>query len=99
METLNFTKEVGRIEKPTQNLGFLAKEVLSFKEALALLDISASMLYKLTHKRAINFYKPSGKLIYFKKEDLINWMLGNKHETCEEVSNQLFENLKMRRVW
>lgn len=85
-------------ERLNQDLGFLAKEVLSFKEALALLDISASMLYKLTHKRAINFYKPSGKLIYFKKEDLINWMLGNKQETCVDVSTQLFENLKLRRA-
>jgi excisionase family DNA binding protein len=91
-------KEVITMKKGNPNLGFLAKEVLSFKEALAMLDISASMLYKLTHKRAINFYKPSGKLIYFKKEDLINWMLGNKHETCKEVSNQLFENLKLRRA-
>jgi excisionase family DNA binding protein len=91
-------KEKGRTENLPQNLGFLAKEVLSFKEALALLDISASMLYKLTHKRAINFYKPSGKLIYFKKEDLTNWMLGNKQETCVDISNQLFENLKLKRA-
>jgi excisionase family DNA binding protein len=98
MIDISNVNEKGRIENLPQNLGFLAKEVLSFKEALALLDISASMLYKLTHKRAINFYKPNGKLIYFKKEDLIGWMLGNKQETCIEVSNQLFENLKLRRA-
>ncbi|PVX46160.1 excisionase family DNA binding protein [Flavobacterium sp. 103] len=98
MDNINFIKEMKGTERLNQDLGFLAKEVLSFKEALALLDISASMLYKLTHKRAINFYKPSGKLIYFKKEDLINWMLGNKQETCVDVSTQLFENLKLRRA-
>ena len=98
MIDISNVNEKGRIENLPQNLGFLAKEVLSFKEALALLDISASMLYKLTHKRAINFYKPNGKLIYFKKEDLTNWMLGNKQETCVDVSTQLFENLKIRRA-
>lgn len=98
MIDISNVNEKGRIENLPQNLGFLAKEVLSFKEALALLDISASMLYKLTHKRAINFYKPNGKLIYFKKEDLTNWMLGNKQETCVDVSTQLFENLKLRRA-
>lgn len=74
-------------QKSTLSPGWLAKEVLSFKEALALLDISASMLYKLTHQRAISFYKPNGKLIYFRKEDLLNWMLSNKQPSNDEVNS------------
>ncbi|MFK7113120.1 helix-turn-helix domain-containing protein [Flavobacterium oreochromis] len=94
MQNLNFATEVGNIEEPTQNLGWLAKEVLSFKEALALLDVSASMLYKLTHQRAISFYKPNGKLIYFKREDLMNWMLSNKQPSNEEIKKEVINNLK-----
>lgn len=85
------------IEEPTQKLGWLAKEALSFKEALALLDVSASMLYKLTHQRVISFYKPNGKLIYFKREDLMNWMLSNKQSSNEEIKNEVFNNLKMKK--
>jgi excisionase family DNA binding protein len=80
--------------KTTLIPGWLAKEVLSFKEALALLDISASMLYKLTHQRAISFYKPNGKLIYFKKQDLLDWMLSNKQPSNGEVSLEFLNNLK-----
>ncbi|MCO6147397.1 helix-turn-helix domain-containing protein [Flavobacterium sp. NRK1] len=80
--------------KITLTPGWLAKEVLSFKEALALLDISASMLYKLTHQRAISFYKPNGKLIYFKKEDLLSWMLSNKQPSNDEVSSDFLNKLK-----
>ena len=95
MNQIKIDFEVGENE-PTQNLGFLAKEVLTFKEALALLGVSSSMLYKLTHKRAIPFYKPSGKLIYFKKEDLMNWMLSNKTPSNEEIKNEVLNNLKKK---
>lgn len=86
------------IESNIQNLGWLGKEILTFQEALALLGISASMLYKLTHQRAIPFYKPNGKLIYFKKEDLINWMLSNKQPSTEEITGELFNNLKLKKA-
>jgi excisionase family DNA binding protein len=94
MKNFKFTTEEGNIEEPTQNLGWLAKEVLSFKEALALLDVSASMLYKLTHQRAISFYKPNGKLIYFKREDLMNWMLSNKQPSNEEIKSEVINSFK-----
>lgn len=71
----------------------LSKEVLNFKEAMNLLGISASMLYKLTHKRTISFYKPNGKLIYFKKEDLLSWMLSNKNPSNTEVHNNVISKL------
>ncbi|PZD77462.1 helix-turn-helix domain-containing protein [Mesonia sp. K7] len=78
-----------------ENKNWFAKEVLSFKEALKLLDISASTLYKLTHKKAITYYKPSGKMIYFKRVDLINWMLQNKQTSTREVKQQMFNQLKI----
>lgn len=94
MNNFNLTTDVGVVEEPTQNLGWLAKEVLNFKEALALLGVSSSMLYKLTHQRAISFYKPSGKLIYFKRVDLMNWMLSNKQPSNEEIKKEIFNKLK-----
>lgn len=80
-------------DSPTEQMGWLAKEVLSFKEALAMLDVSASTLYKLTHKRAITYYKPNGKLIYFKKADLVEWMLQNKQPSTKEVKEIVLNKL------
>lgn len=89
------TKEISETRKMVQSSDYSTKEVLTFKEASALLGVSNSMLYKLTHKRAITFYKPNGKLIYFKRADLLNWMLSNKEEALEESNinfiNQLIE--------
>ncbi|MCB0745874.1 MAG: helix-turn-helix domain-containing protein [Ignavibacteriae bacterium] len=84
-------------ETPTEQMGWLAKEVLSFKEALAMLDVSASTLYKLTHKRAITYYKPNGKLIYFKRADLMEWMLQNKQSSSKEVKERMFNQLKKQK--
>ena len=89
--------KISNDESDEQISGLFAKEVLTFKEALALLGISASTLYKLTHQRAITFYKPNGKLIYCKRADLTNWMLQNKQESIALSTNKFFNNLIERK--
>lgn len=63
----------------------MEKDILNFDEAAKYLGISKSMLYKMTAKRTICFYKPSGKLNYFKKEDLDNWLLSNRIAPQSEI--------------
>lgn len=92
----NLSSKENLQEKDWETTGYLTKEVLNFKEALVLLGISSSMLYKLTHKRTIPYYKPNGKLIYFKKSELLKWMLGNRISTTEEESDKMFNQLKKK---
>lgn len=47
---------------------------LSFTEAAAYLGFRPSYLYKLTYKKQIRFYKPSGKKLFFSKSDLDDWI-------------------------
>lgn len=56
----------------------LKKRFLNINEASAYLKISQSTLYKLTSTGKLEFYKPSGKLIYFERETLDNWITSNK---------------------
>jgi len=70
------------------------KEILSFKEALVYLDVSESFLYKLTHKKAIEFAKPNGGKIYFKKSDLDNWMLQSQSDSKRVLEDEIFNHLK-----
>jgi len=42
-------------------------------------------MYQHTASKKIPHYKPEGKLIYFKREDLDNWLLSNKVLTKEQV--------------
>ncbi|MBO9699932.1 MAG: helix-turn-helix domain-containing protein [Sporocytophaga sp.] len=53
---------------------------LSAKEASDFLRISKSNLYQLTRCNKLKFYKPNGKNLYFKKEDLIDYIKGGKDE-------------------
>ena len=48
----------------------LENKPLSFREACRYLDLSASYLYKLTHRKAIPYYKPTGKKIFFDRSQL-----------------------------
>lgn len=70
------------------------KEILSFREALIYLDISESFLYKLTSKKAIEFSKPNGGRIYFKKSDLDKWMLQNESTSTSELEQGILNHLK-----
>ena len=64
------------------------KEVLNADEAAKFLNVSKSHLYKLTMGRKIPHYKPLGKLIYFRKTELEQWLLANRCATDEELNEQ-----------
>jgi hypothetical protein len=52
-------------------------------------------MYKMTHKHEIPFYRPNGKLIFFEKAELLNWVRQNRNrsesETKEEANRHLSE--------
>ena len=59
------------------------KEVLTFNEAARYTGLSRSYLYKLTSSGKIPHFKPNGKMIYFNREQLENWLLRNQAEREE----------------
>ncbi|MER3318884.1 MAG: helix-turn-helix domain-containing protein [Allomuricauda sp.] len=73
----------------------MEKNILNLKEACEYTGFSKSHLYKLTHYRKIDHYKPNGKNIFFKKVDLEAYMLKGKREavpaseTDTETANYL----------
>ena len=61
------------------------KTVLTFEEAALYTGLSKSYLYKLTSTGGIPCYKPSGKILYFNKPELDEWMLQNRKATTSEL--------------
>lgn len=47
---------------------------LTFKEACAYLGYAPSYLYKLTYRKVIPHYKPTGKMIFFSKNEIDEWI-------------------------
>ena len=54
------------------------KTVLTAREACEYMGITESHLYKLTSRGRIPHYKPTGKLVYFDRSELDDWLLRNK---------------------
>lgn len=59
------------------------KEYLTFKQTAEFLGLSESYLYRLTSSQQIPFYRPMGKKIYFKINEVNDWIGRNKVDTLE----------------
>lgn len=80
-------KFYNKLEEISNNL-FLQKKVLSFDEACKYCCISKSKMYKHTSSNKIPYYKPEGKLIFFKKEELDTWLLRNRQSSIDELQRE-----------
>jgi excisionase family DNA binding protein len=66
---------------------------MSLKEAAGYLKISPSTLYKKTMNRTISFSKPGGKVIFFLKSDLDDYMMSNQFPSRKEIENNFLNSL------
>ena len=80
MSNLQIEEKLFHIENSISKLHIAVKHILSADEAAAFLGLKHSYLYKLTSDKKIKFFKPLGKLIYFRKEDLEDFLLQNPSE-------------------
>jgi excisionase family DNA binding protein len=65
-----------------------AKKALNLEEACAFTGMSKKTLYNLTSQHKIPYYKPTGKLLFFDKDELQEWMLQGRMVTEEEALKQ-----------
>lgn len=87
MDLSAILKKLDRIEKLIR----MNKTVLTIDETAEYTGLSRSYLYKLTAKGEIPFSKPRGKLIYFSKKKIDEWLLSNKHKSAQEIKNEALE--------
>lgn len=62
------------------------KPILTVDEVSRYLDLSPDYIYKMTHNREIPHYKPSGKKLYFKREEIDEWVLRHKVLSIDELN-------------
>jgi len=73
------------LQDELKKIGVAIKEVLNFAEAAIFLEMSESYLYKLTSAQKIPHYKPLGKLCYFNRFELQEWLMRNRINTVEDI--------------
>ena len=72
----------------TANIINTTKEVLTSDEAAMYMGISKSYLYKLTMLRKIPHFKPMGKMCYFNRLELEQWLQSNRIATDEAIASE-----------
>lgn len=63
------------------------KEVMTVDDVCEFLGFKKSYIYKLTHLRDIPYYKPEGKVLFFKRSEITDWVLRNRHKTVRELES------------
>ncbi len=72
----------------TANTIFCTKEVLTSNEAAQYMGISKSYLYKLTMLGKVPHFKPMGKMCYFNRLELEQWLQNNRVATNNEINQK-----------
>ena len=75
-----------------ENSIYTTKKVFTVQEACMYIGVSESMLYKLTASKEIPHYKPRGKMVYFAKEELDEWLLQNCEPTIDDANRMAAES-------
>ncbi len=76
-KTIQISKQLDQIQSLLKQKD---SKPLNFIEAAQYLSISHSTLYKLTYQRKIPCHKPTGKVLYFFKHELDEWISENGKE-------------------
>lgn len=90
MESINQTGK-------NENIHLNQKEVLTLNEACQYSGLSKSKMYKHTSSGQIAFYKPEGKFIYFKRTELEEWLLRNRHSSKVELEIEANRHLSRKK--
>ena len=84
----NILSKLEHIEKLLETQQAMQKQVLNFNDTCIYLELSQSHLYKLTSSGSIPHYKPNGKKLYFKREELDTWLLRNRSNSIDEIEQE-----------
>ncbi|MBW8522156.1 helix-turn-helix domain-containing protein [Chryseobacterium chendengshani] len=69
------------------NLEFL-RNIMTVKQLSLYTGLSEKHIYKLIFNRKIPHYKPGGKVIYFKKEDVDDYLFKNRISSNDEIETE-----------
>lgn len=74
------------------------RTLLSTTEAAAYLGMKRSYLYKLMMRRVIPYFKPNGKICFFDKDDLDQWLTNVRVASQAEIDAQAAQYITNKRM-
>ncbi|MFI3268275.1 MAG: helix-turn-helix domain-containing protein [Rikenellaceae bacterium] len=85
---INIEQRLEHLENALISTNINTKEVLTFDETANYTGLSKSYLYKLTSRKEIPHFKPTGKLVYFNRKEVETWLQDNRVSTTDEIQAQ-----------
>ena len=64
-------------------------DFINANELAELLGESKKTVYARVHNRQIPFYKPGGKILLFKLDEIQEWVKSGRHSTIEEIKQSV----------
>jgi len=65
------------------------KNILTVDEVISYTGFSQKQIYKLTSSRQIPHYKPSGRKLFFKKDEIDEWITQGRVKPLCELNEEL----------
>lgn len=78
----------GDVKPLSGDISINTKEVLTSDEVARYMGISKSYLYKLTMRNEIPHFKPMGKMCYFNRVEVEQWLQQNRVATTAEIADK-----------
>ena len=66
--------EHSEVSNLVASMRLASKPVLTARECAEYIGVSLKYLYQLTSKRQVPFFKPRGKMLYFKRSEIDLWL-------------------------
>lgn len=79
---------LGRIERILEDNRYNEAIFLNIDETSEFIKMKKSSIYQLVYQRKIPFYK-RGKILLFKKSELVRWIEEKKMDTLENLANKV----------
>ncbi|MCD1118100.1 helix-turn-helix transcriptional regulator [Chryseobacterium turcicum] len=79
--------KLNRIEKHI----FSLKPILNVEELAEYTGFKKSYIYKLVHSNSLPFSKPNGKILFFDKSKIDEWLLSNSSKSNIEIEQEAIE--------
>lgn len=73
------------------------KEVLTLNEVSLYTGLSKSYLHKLTASKQIPHFKPFGKIVFFNRDEIIDWLQQRRVETSKELDQRAADYLNLKK--
>lgn len=96
MTQIQLNQELNEIKKLIKDLYINNKDLLSSSDVLKILNISESLLFKLTSKKLLPHYKPTNGRLFFIKSELIDWVKEHRIHT-EKDAEELLKKHRLKK--